>query len=85
MAEILRFGKVKIVARIHAVCCHEWHLNVAVSDCRSVLPESERELPRGLPCIITARVLALGSVNDRGQLTRVDPVFDSDQLFYYLF
>ncbi len=39
VAENCRFGKVKVVARIHAVCCHEWRLNVAVSYCRSVFLE----------------------------------------------
>ncbi len=41
--------------------------------------ESGGELPRGLPCVITGTVLALGSLDDRGLLTRVDPVFDSHQ------
>ncbi len=79
VAENFRFGKVKVVTRIHAVCCHEWRLNVAVPYCRAVLLESGGELPRGLPCVITGTVLALGSVNDRGLLTRVDTVFDSHQ------
>ncbi len=62
VAENFRFGKVKVVAGIHAVCCHEWRLNVAVSNCRSVLLESGGELPRGVPCVITGIVLALGFV-----------------------
>ncbi len=44
---------------------------------RAVLLESGGELLRGLPCEITGTVLALGSVNDRRLLTRVDSVFDS--------
>ncbi len=79
VAENFRFGKVKVVARIHAVCCHEWHLNVAVSCCRSVLLKSGGELPRGLSCVITGIVLALDSAKDRGLLTRVGPVFNFHQ------
>ncbi len=46
-----------------------------------MLLECGGELPRGLPCVITGTVLALGFVNDQEQLVRVDPVFDSHQLF----
>ncbi len=79
VAENFRFGKVKVVARIHAVCCHEWRLIVSVPYCRAVVLESGGELPRGLPCVITGTVLALGCVDDRGLLTRIDPVFDFHQ------
>ncbi len=37
------------------------------------------ELPRGLPCVITGTVLALGSADEQGLVTGLDPVFDSHQ------
>ncbi len=79
MADNVCFGRVEVVARIHAVCCPESRLNVAVSYCRSVLLESGEELPRGLPCVITGTVLAVGSADDRGLLPWVDLIFDSHQ------
>ncbi len=63
MAENFRFGKVKVVARIQAVCCHECRLNVAVPYCRAVLLESGGEIPRSLPCVIIGISLALDFVN----------------------
>ncbi len=62
MAENFRFGKVKVVARIHAMCCREWRLNIAVPYYCSVLSASSGELLRGLLCVITGIVLALGSI-----------------------
>ncbi len=44
-----------------------------------VLLEFGGELPRGLPCVITGTVLALGSVDDRGLLTQIASVLDSHQ------
>ncbi len=65
MDETFRLGKVKVVAWFHAVCFHEWRLDVTVPYCRSVLLEPGGELPRGLHCVITGTVIALGSVDDR--------------------
>ncbi len=46
-----------------------WRLNIEVLYC----------LPRGLRCVITGTVRALGSVDDRELLSRIDSAFDSHQ------
>ncbi len=66
-------GKVNVVASIHAMRCHECHLNIAVIYCL----ELGGELPRGLPCVFTGTVIALSSANDRVLLTGIDSVLDS--------
>ncbi len=69
MAAYHCFGKVNVVAGIHAVQRHKEHLYVAVPNSRPVLLNSDGERPRHLPCVVTGTVLALGSVDGRRLLT----------------
>ncbi len=76
----LCFGRVKIVAGIHALWFHKGRLYVAVPYSCLLLLNPCGELPRGLPRVLTSTVFAFGSVDELGLLTRIDLLLGSHYL-----